>query len=217
MELTKLAKMYGVNLKNKIKLVRHQDSRYNPQKLYKENKYEFELYQEYQRDKNFRGCKYIMSFLGMDGSKSKFIGMYEVLSEQLVEDIDIPENEGHKKMSAEAKYYYKLNKTDYLEDLIDKLVIDWGASTRSWHQWMKEDKSKEVIEILPKGYYDEFPGFEDFILTFTELETVINNPDANRDWHKMLASVYGIYLIVDLEDGRQYVGSAYGNEGILGR
>lgn len=217
MDLTKLAEMYGVNLQDKIKLVRHQDSRYNPTKLYKDNRYEFELYQEYQGDKNFRGCKYIISFLGMDGSKSKFIGMYEVLSEQLVENMNIPEDEGHKKMSDGAKYYYMLRKTDYLGDLIDRLVIDWGASTRSWHQWLREDKAKEVIEILPKGYYDEFPGFEDFILTFNDLETIIKNADANKDWHQMLSSVYGIYLIVDLEDGKQYVGSAYGREGILGR
>jgi hypothetical protein len=217
MDLNQFVKMYGVNLQDKIKLVRHQDSKFNPTKLYKDNRYEFELYQEYHGDKNFRGCKYVMSFLGMSGSKSKFVGMYKVLSEQLVEDINIPEDEGHIKMSDGAKYYYKLSKTNYLEDLIDRLVIDWGASTRSWHQWLKEDKPKEIIQILPKGYYDEFPEFEDFILTFSDLETIIKNPDANIDWHKMLSSVYGIYLIVDLEDGKQYVGSAYGKEGMLGR
>jgi len=33
----------------------------------------------------------------------------------------------------------------------------------------------------------------------------------------MLSSVAGIYLIVDLSDGSQYIGSAYGKDGILGR
>lgn len=217
MNLIMLFKMYGLNMENKIKLVRHQDSGYNLEDLYRNNNSEFELYQEYQRDKNFRECKYIVSFLGMSGSKSKFIGVYEVISEHSIDQINIPDDEVHKKMSEKAKYYYKLRKTIYLEELIDRLIIDWGQSTRSWHQWLKEDKLKEIIEILPKGYYDNFPGFEDFILTFRDLETIINNPNANRVWHQMLASVKGIYLIVDLEDGKQYVGSAYGKEGILGR
>lgn len=33
----------------------------------------------------------------------------------------------------------------------------------------------------------------------------------------MLSGVAGIYLIVDNKTGMQYVGSAYGKEGILGR
>lgn len=33
----------------------------------------------------------------------------------------------------------------------------------------------------------------------------------------MLASVAGVYLIVDSKTGRQYVGSAYGEDGIRGR
>jgi hypothetical protein len=71
--------------------------------------------------------------------------------------------------------------------------------------------------VLPKGYVKEFPGFDDIILTFEELRIIIKNPDANRVWHTMLASVAGVYLIVDTIDGRQYVGSAYGEKGILGR
>jgi hypothetical protein len=40
---------------------------------------------------------------------------------------------------------------------------------------------------------------------------------AHREWHRALASVSGIYLILDTVTGLQYVGSAYGTEGILGR
>ncbi len=70
---------------------------------------------------------------------------------------------------------------------------------------------------MPEGYIKEFPGFDELILSFDELQTIIKNPDANRQWHKMLSSVAGIYLIVDMTDGGQYIGSASGNNGILGR
>lgn len=44
----------------------------------------------------------------------------------------------------------------------------------------------------------------------------MENP-AYSDWQAALKSIYGIYLIVDKESGKQYVGSAYGKEGILQR
>lgn len=37
------------------------------------------------------------------------------------------------------------------------------------------------------------------------------------DWHTALSSVRAIYLIVDRTDGKQYVGSAYGEDGLLQR
>jgi hypothetical protein len=74
-----------------------------------------------------------------------------------------------------------------------------------------------VIEILPKGYVREFPGFLDFVIPYDELVKIVDNPDAHGVWHNMLASVAGVYLIVDSQTGQQYVGSAYGKRGILGR
>ena len=39
-----------------------------------------------------------------------------------------------------------------------------------------------------------------------------------EEWHIALSSIYAIYLIVDTETGKQYVGSAYNNDsGLLGR
>ena len=84
----------------------------------------------------------------------------------------------------------------------------------AWHQLITE---KEVVEILPTGYVADFPGYLDFVITYDELVGIISNPTAHREWHRMLAAVAGIYLIVDSVTGFQYVGSAYGEEGILGR
>jgi hypothetical protein len=46
---------------------------------------------------------------------------------------------------------------------------------------------------------------------------MVKNRDAHREWHRMLASVAGVYLVLDTKTGNQYIGSAYGEGGILGR
>ena len=84
-------------------------------------------------------------------------------------------------------FHYQLQKIDLLDDLIDRMVIDWGNATRSWYQWLSISNPKQVIEILPSGYVKEFPGFDDLILTFDELHTIVNSPDSNRIWHTMLS------------------------------
>jgi len=39
----------------------------------------------------------------------------------------------------------------------------------------------------------------------------------NKQWKMMLSNVYGVYLILDTITGQQYIGSAYGKEGLWGR
>ena len=83
-----------------------------------------------------------------------------------------------------------------------------------WHQ--KGTTEKPIISLQP----DEkkvFAGYEDLILTYDQIKEIIENPSIYEAWHTALSSVYAIYLIVDRENGRQYVGSAYGEDGLLGR
>ena len=111
-------------------------------------------------------------------------------------------------------YHYDLIRENTLSDLEERLVIDWGSSTVSWCQ---KKLDKEIVEILPRGYAKTFLGYENTILVFDELEKIVRNPDVNKQWKMMLSNVYGIYLILDKSDGQQYVGSAYGKEGLWGR
>lgn len=59
--------------------------------------------------------------------------------------------------------------------------------------------------------------FESLRLSFDELETIISDPDIYSDWVGALSMTYAIYLIVDTVSGMQYVGSAYGKDGLFGR
>ena len=63
----------------------------------------------------------------------------------------------------------------------------------------------------------DFPGYYNFVLSYDQLATMVKNPDSNREWQRMLASISGVYVLLDKRSGKQYVGSAYGTGGIWAR
>jgi hypothetical protein len=212
MNIKELLKLRGLDTSANIKLVRHQDARYDLDELYREG--HLEVYQSLQGRAVFE-CKYVVSFVGLEKNRAKFIGVYEVKGRKLLDEVELPGGSPlYQQFSVGCEFWYELEKIPGFEDLVDRVVIDWGKSARSWHQRLTE---KEVIEVLSKGYVKEFPGFLDFVITYDELVEIVNNRDANRVWHNMLCSVAGVYLIVDSLTGQQYIGSAYGKRGILGR
>lgn len=217
MYLTELLSMRGLDLSKPIKLVRHQDPNYDTKYLYKRGMLEF--YQSIQSNDVFGNCEYLISFLGHEQSKAIYIGAYKVIAKSAFNKslANVPPEYPYMEILEQPLFHYEIEKIELLNDLTDRLVIDWGASTRAWYQWLRKDNPKRVVEILPAGYVKEFPGFEDVIITFDELQTIVNSPDPNRIWHTMLSSVAGVYLITDMTDGNQYVGSASGKLGIMGR
>ena len=121
---------------------------------------------------------------------------------------------------AEAKHYtgngsiYELKRSELIKEYEGKLTIDWGTSARMWHQ--KGTTEKAIVSIMP----DEkkvFMGYESVLLSYDQLKEIIDNQEVYEAWHTALKSVNAIYLIVDTETGKQYVGSAYGTDGLLGR
>lgn len=210
LDLQELLFTRGLPQNGKTKLVRHQDPRWDLQRLLSLG--QFDVYQEHQAKPVF-DCEYIVSFIGQSYSHARLIGVYEVKGREGPGAFELPKDFLYPDMPL-GQFRYTLERVGGYEDLERRVVIDWGASTRSWHQWLKP---KEIVEVLPRGYVTEFPGYDDFILSFEQLREIVENPTANREWHRMLAAVAGIYLITDGTTGRQYVGSAYGAEGVLGR
>jgi hypothetical protein len=128
--------------------------------------------------------------------------------------MQLPESLAYPEWHRPGRCWYDLELLPEFDDLTDRVIIDWGAGTRSWVQWLKD---REVVEVLPVGYVGEFPGYLDFVLPYRDLKRIIENPVAHREWHRMLAAVAGVYLILDQRTGKQYVGSAAGAGGILQR
>jgi CTP:phosphocholine cytidylyltransferase-like protein len=74
----------------------------------------------------------------------------------------------------------------------------------------------EVIEVWDpdKTLNDNsFPGYKNVSVSYRELKKKIEYPE----WRTALSCRKGVYLITDTATGKLYVGSAYGENGILGR
>lgn len=183
----------------KVKLVRHKDSRIEYRDMIKERS-GLLAYQREQPKEVFKGCDYIISFIGLERRRSILFGVFRVDGVTFRDD----------------KYHYDLTEIPEFDEYVDRIVIDWGGSAISWHQWY-DAQPKEIVEILPKGYMGNFPGLLDFVLEFGELKRLTSNPEANADWRHHLSAVNGIYLILDTHTGMQYIGSANGSEGIWQR
>lgn len=209
MDIVELLKLRGLDCTAKIKLVRHQDQRYDLYELMTTG--QLETYQACQ-SRPILECQYMVSFIGLPHGKARLYGVYKVLSRNTVSEVQLPE---HYSIPEEPETnFYHLEKVHGFEDLEERVVIDWGQSARSWHQWLTE---KEVTEILPVGYARPFPGYLDFVLNHDELVRIFKHPESNRDWQSSLSNVAGVYLILQPSTGAQYVGSASGAQGIFGR
>lgn len=72
----------------------------------------------------------------------------------------------------------------------------------------------EVCQVLPDVFdNDVFPGYENVDLSWNDLGRVLRK----AVWRTALENQKGIYLIVDTSNGKMYVGSAYGENMLLGR
>ena len=199
--------------RRRVKLVRHKDVRFDLEELLRSG--QLELYQQFQGSPIFDGCEQIVAFIGEDGAKSRFVGVSDVGQRQSAGDTKAWNKIKRQVWIADAQYWYPTTHRPEFMDLENRLVIDWGRSPRSWHQWFSD---RNVLEIRPEGR--TLPPFRDYLkvhLSFQELKDLARTPDAHRDWVAGLTAVGGVYLIVSTLTGEQYVGSATGEHGIWQR
>ena len=72
----------------------------------------------------------------------------------------------------------------------------------------------EVLQILSSPFDGiDFPGYDSVNITFHELEPIITRH--KKDWIKALENQKAIYLISDKSNGKLYLGSATGDNGML--
>lgn len=197
----------GLPQTSRIKLVRHIDSRFDLRSLYINNRLVFLRYQNYQGNDVFKGCDFIISFIGEENSTARFVGVFKIAGKNV--GIENYEEDG---ISFGANFSYVMEEQTGFSDLVDKVVIKW-RNPRAWHQWI--DKPMEVVELSPGLHYSSFSDYLDIILTFPELREIVTSN--YKDWHIALSAVKGVYLITDVSTGKLYVGSAYGDYGIWGR
>ncbi len=196
----------------KIKLVRHKENKATIKfleetymgSLYHMYRYDHSLflkYQSHQATENFCNVDYIVSFIGENGQESRFVGVFK--------------NCGHVAVD-EKTSMFDFQEVKGFEILTERVIINWGESAISWHQWWKNDK--EVTRIDKGISNDKVPPFiryEDVVLNYEQLKRIIDTQ--NSEWKSKLEACNCIYLILDKSNGKHYVGSTYNKQGIWGR
>lgn len=208
-----LLRHFGFDSERPTKLVRHQDKRFDIHELIESGW--FDLYQACQKNDVFGKCDFIVTFTADGGTRSRLLGVYRVLNSRKRLPEDIPADSPFGEWVEESGYFYELMHEPQYSGLEGRVVVDWGNGALAWHQHLR---NKEVIEIDATGrFLSPFSDYLDFSLSYSELCRMFAEPSAHRDWRASLSAVSGVYLILDEKEGRQYVGSAYGADGIWGR
>lgn len=215
--LFNILEIYGLD-PNRIKLVRHGNKEIPIRETFLNNPKRLEAYQSFQRPNKYGNAKAIAVFAPYYKTTALFLGLWDIrgyidnskftkATLSVLKRHDLPErwfnNSGR----------YELKRNHILDDLSERLVIEWGAATVAWVQ----SKDKEVVEIKGKKSIGDFQSFNLVDLDFRDLQNLIQSPDTNLTWVKALSSVNGVYLIKDQTSGKLYIGSAYGDQGIYGR
>jgi hypothetical protein len=151
-------------------------------------------------------------------STAVLCGIYDVVGVRPGTKADMPVGFPYPDFCSDGCFFYDLRRVPGFEDLEDRVVIDWGPGALAWHQRMDgSNKDKEVVEVYPPGFVMDWPGYAHVLIAHAELKAIVEHASANKKWQQSLSVVGGIYLILDTYDGRQYVGSACGADGIWGR
>jgi hypothetical protein len=200
----------------KIKLVRHSDHLGRSIRQILADGV-FDKYQAEQSDtlKPFHRCEVILSFIGTAGNQAEFIGAYRVIGHRPFRRKDfenVPEYLLPALRIKVPRIWYYLEELTQFSSLRGRLTIQW-LGMRGWVQ----TKDLEVYELLPPGNEIRFPGYQDIVLTWSELKDIIATPRLHRDWKTALSASAGIYRIVDHSTGMTYIGAAYGAESLWGR
>ena len=100
------------------------------------------------------------------------------------------------------------------ENLIGRLKIQYKASqNRALHFDTKFSDNAFVHEILSeKLKFRGFDGYNNINLTFNELDIIIKKDI--KEWKLKLDHMQGVYLLIDDNEGKFYIGSATGESGI---
>ena len=111
--------------------------------------------------------------------------------------------------------HYNATEISVLKKYFGRIVVKYHNEVQ---QMIRNAKglieNMEVLEILSSKYEGkDFPGYDKIILSWTELSTIIERQ--KKDWVVALKNQKAVYLITDTNTGKQYVGSATNDKGML--
>lgn len=160
----------------------------------------FKDWQEEQNGRNFE-CETVIGLIHRGGDRWLFGGVYRILGVG----------------GAKPRFRYNTELLAGQDDLVGRIVVRYKREFRSSYIWGDKYGSQlEIAEILESPLaIEEFDGYNKVRLSHSQLNVIVRRCEPT--WQSALSSISGVYLIIDTETGKTYVGSAYGKGGIWQR
>ncbi len=171
---------------------------------------------------SLKSTGYIASFIGHEPGKALFIGLYSIEgSKPLTYDEywQVPAHIEMKKFgmvgftgkNRKSILWFVLALTNFYDSWKGKLIVSWPPPERSW--WRRAHRNEiPILAILEDSALEAaMPEWDEIVFTWEELSIL------PKRWKSALSQWRGIYYIFDASNGKGYVGSAYGENNLLGR
>ena len=186
-----------------------------------------ELFRAYQQiqwstlEKAMTRGKFLASFIAQDSRSATFAGIYRIGPWQTLDYQGYCNFPGNRELEAlgmsgrEADMgdclAFELERMDNYADWIGRLVITWPKPYQNWWRWAVRGSFPVASIEAESRFVPGMPGWQELILNWSELQSL------PASWRGPLGQWRGIYLIYDTARQAGYVGSAYGQDNILGR
>lgn len=189
-------------LKNtKIRFNKSNNIDFDPIKLFKEkNKRLYDgQFWNYKKNKSFQEGQIAIGLLKIDNDKWLLFNISKI-----TKDLDLYDAIG-----------YEYNTLEKYKKYFGRLIVKYKNTSQNLIRKAESVINDcEVFEIIDDTFDDDgFPGYDNVDLSWKDLKRVIEK----KDWKTALENQKGVYLITDVKAGKRYVGSAYGENMLLGR
>jgi hypothetical protein len=186
----------------------------------------FNAYQQTQGEKlekAMTGAAYVASFIGHKPGKAMFVGLYSIgASKPLTREEywEVPAYVEMKKFGIKgfteesgrsSCLWFDLVMAEAYTHWKGRLIVDWPPPDRSWWRWAHRNTFAVSAILEDSAMVPVMPEWKNIVLKWEELLVL------PMRWRSALSQWRGIYYIFDTADGKGYVGSAYGENNLLGR
>tara|TARA_R110000868_G_scaffold411761_1_gene709210 strand:+ start:699 stop:1538 length:840 start_codon:yes stop_codon:yes gene_type:complete len=200
-----------------VRLLRHQDNRSlpgrTPYHLWCDDRQAFDFYQSAQAKQRRKilgeNNPLWAAFVASPTGETLFAGLWQARCTGLnTKYRQWPHADGGD--PAGSALTFDLTPLPNLSDLIGRLIIQWTGGERNWVQYASRSE-KPILEIRRVFQEPNFPGY----LSFDEPLSAI--PGLPPTWRTALAAARGVYILTCPRTREQYIGSATGADGFVGR
>ncbi len=183
----------------------------------------YNAYQSTQKpkiEKAFKKASHVASFIGHEAGKALFIGLYRRRDWRTRRPKEIPAYVELNTTYGQSKQGWEMESVvwfdlellpDFYADWKGKLIVEWPGAKIAWWRWAARNTMPVQAILVESALDPEMDPWEELVLTWDDLQFL------PPKWEAALEQWPGIYLIFDESNGKSYVGSACGNENILGR